>query len=626
MKQKQPHELLIQIYEIISDEEPGEILTSLTDELTQAIVEFHKVKEFKQYKLSDQDVLLIAILWDDQLNSRHPGISPTDLLGRLYSSISDSINDLPVIVKLLNKQVFYTQKKIIKGRVLNYGGGEEVKVEYTKQNLLEHDVSLHRDIVKILLNEFEDIHAETSNPYKNNREFVSDWFSYIEQIEEFSFHSFTQRKYGSTQDESAANDLLKALEWKKRIVNRTKITNKTFPMADVVNEYNLDENENIILMYLLKEEMENNRVDEDDVIKLISADHQEMYQNKSYISEESKLVRNGIVEISENIFFMGNGGSLRISPDITRQIIMKTPINDEERLHQILSGNDIFTLLDPSQTIEDLVLESELKQTITTSLEKYDNIIDDTLNSWGLYNGGTEVVGSVKTNTERGLLMLLHGPPGTGKTFSAGAIANSMGKKLLVTDISKLNSKWVGDSEKNVRRLFTIFERIVRRVDNPPVLLLNEADQFLSKRYENANTSVESMKNAMQNLFLEAFENLKGIMIATTNLRTSMDPAFSRRFHLKLELPKPEATERQKLWKLHLPKTIPGAEKIDTKALATRYKLTGGQIDIIVKNATTEAATRKGKQRKLLQTDLNKYCELEIASTFENNNNRIGFS
>ena len=72
---------------------------------------------------------------------------------------------------------------------------------------------------------------------------------------------------------------------------------------------------------------------------------------------------------------------------------------------------------------------------------------------------------------------ILWGPPGTGKTFASAAIAQALGKKVLVTDMSRIQSMWVGESEKNVRRLFNIFERIVRRTDNPPVLLLNEAEK-----------------------------------------------------------------------------------------------------------------------------------------------------
>ena len=92
-----------------------------------------------------------------------------------------------------------------------------------------------------------------------------------------------------------------------------------------------------------------------------------------------------------------------------------------------------------------------------------------------------------------------------------------------------------------------------------------------------------------------------------------------------LEFPLPEFSERVKLWKLHLPETIPGASEINVKTLAKVYNFTGGQISIIVKNAATEAAGRNGKRRKLTQNDLIKYCEIEAVSMFDRSTGSIGF-
>jgi len=155
--------------------------------------------------------------------------------------------------------------------------------------------------------------------------------------------------------------------------------------------------------------------------------------------------------------------------------------------------------------------------------------------------------------------------------------------------------------------------------------LLNEADQFLTKRGE-AQRSVDRMYNQMQNLFLEAFENFKGVLVCTTNLRDNLDPAFSRRFHLKLEFPFPKFEERKKLWKLHLPDTIPGVAKIDIACLAKHYELSGGQISVVIKNAATEAAGRKSREKILKQEDLKKFCLLELNSSFDNTQKKYGFA
>jgi SpoVK/Ycf46/Vps4 family AAA+-type ATPase len=115
-------------------------------------------------------------------------------------------------------------------------------------------------------------------------------------------------------------------------------------------------------------------------------------------------------------------------------------------------------------------------------------------------------------------------------------------------------------------------------------------------------------------------------MIATTNLQDNIDSAFSRRFHLKLELPMPAKSERERLWGLHLPPSIPRASDVNIEALASSYNLSGGQIKIIIQNAATEAASRRGRARVLKQGDIIKYCMIEMGNGNIKQCNPIGFS
>jgi len=593
-----------------------------SDELIKLSYQITSHPDFTNYTLEHEDILIIASAWFEYVVERKLQFDPIELLNTVFPDRNSCIDQLDRIIVLLKKNILYTRKK----QLLNHRENDSsIQINYYKYFLLENDISFHRSFTRMLLNECEDVSSKYDEPYLNNKEFVTDWFSYVSQLRVFNYCSFAQRQFESELDEDSANDYLKAMEWKERIERRLNKTKEEFPLLDIIDEYRLEHNETIILMYLMKEDMEGSQVDTDEVIGIISRDQHEMYMNRKYLSVESNLIKHGLVELSENIFFRSKGGEVRISPDITRQVIMKTPVNDDERLSQILKGDDIFTLLKPTHGMEDLILPAEMKKTIRVSLSQYRDNVDQTLSSWGLFDGETSVMGKMNKKLEPGLLMLFYGSPGTGKTFAAGTIAHALGKKLLITDISRIQSKWVGDSEKNVRRIFSVFERIVRRTGNPPVLLLNEADQFLSQRVGSMNTSVDVMYNTMQNLFLEAFERLKGIMIATTNLRDNLDLAFSRRFHLKLEFPIPEAKERKMLWKLHLPASIPGSKDINISSLSTSYSLTGGQIAIIVKNAATEAASRKGQSRILKQVDLIKYCEIESASMFDSKFQTIGF-
>jgi len=627
-KNPNPHDIFQQIGSFFphnygENEDPDETRPNIySDELIKLSYEIASHPDFSNYSLEHEDILIISSAWFEHIFERKLQFDPVELLYTIFPDRNSCIEQLDSIVTLLKKNIFYTKKKQL---INTTEQKSSLHIKYFKYNLLENDICFHRSFIRKLLNEYEDVTLKYNEPYESNKEFVADWFTYVEQLREFSYYSFADRRFDAELDENTANDYLKAMEWKERIEQRMENTDQDFPLLDIIDEYKLEHNESVILMYLVKEDMEDSQVSTEEVVDIISRDQHEKYMNKKYISVESKLVKHGLVELSENIFFHSRGGEIRISPDITRQVIMKTPVNDDERLTQILRGDDIFTLLNPAHTMDDLILPKEMKKTIRTSLAQYRDNVDYTLSSWGLFDGGAAVDGKINKKMEPGLLMLFYGSPGTGKTFAAGCIAKVLGKKLLVSDISRIQSKWVGESEKNVRRMFSVFERIVRRTENPPVLLLNEADQFLSKRVGTMNTSVDVMYNTMQNLFLEAFERLKGVMIATTNLRDNLDTAFSRRFHLKLDFPLPEKKERIALWKLHLPASIPGSQDVDVSSLSASYSLTGGQIAIIVKNAATEAASRKGQNRILKQVDLVKYCEIESASMFDNQFSKIGF-
>ena len=119
------------------------------------------------------------------------------------------------------------------------------------------------------------------------------------------------------------------------------------------------------------------------------------------------------------------------------------------------------------------------------------------------------------------------------------------------------------------------------------------------------------MENAIQNIFLEELEDFPGIIILTTNLVDNIDDAYFRRFDVKLEFHRPDYECRLKLWKLHLPESIPGAAEIDCEYMARAFDLSGGQISLVVRNACSEAITRSGNERRLTQDDLVRYAREE---------------
>ncbi len=112
---------------------------------------------------------------------------------------------------------------------------------------------------------------------------------------------------------------------------------------------------------------------------------------------------------------------------------------------------------------------------------------------------------------------------------------------------------YIGESEKNVRNIFDKYNEIKEQTKTEPILLLNEADQFLSSRSSGTGSSADKMHNQMQNIFLEQIERFDGILIATTNLLENLDKAFSRRFNYKIEFVKPNHEQRVELWKKLIP-------------------------------------------------------------------------
>ncbi len=170
-----------------------------------------------------------------------------------------------------------------------------------------------------------------------------------------------------------------------------------------------------------------------------------------------------------------------------------------------------------------------------------------------------------------------------GKTMTAYSWAKSLKRQVLSFDCSKILSMYVGESEKNVRKIFDTYYDLTLKTKTEPILFLNEADQFLSSRSSGINSSADQMHNQMQNIFLEQIENFRGILIATTNLLENIDAAFSRRFNYKIEFKKPSREQRELLWDKMLPKNAPYEKDFDSKKLS-EYDLTGGQINLIIKN------------------------------------------
>jgi SpoVK/Ycf46/Vps4 family AAA+-type ATPase len=181
--------------------------------------------------------------------------------------------------------------------------------------------------------------------------------------------------------------------------------------------------------------------------------------------------------------------------------------------------------------------------------------------------------------TARGVTALFSGSPGTGKTMVAGVIARDLGLDLYRVDVSRITSKWIGETEKNLGSLFDAAE------DGQVMLLFDEADSLFAKRTE-VKSSVDRYSNMEVNYLLQRLDSFDGIAILTTNFGTSIDPAFMRRLTYRLTFPFPDDDMREQLWRTLLPPQVPVQGRLHFAKLAQKFRLSGGYI----RNATLRAA------------------------------------
>jgi DNA polymerase III delta prime subunit len=221
------------------------------------------------------------------------------------------------------------------------------------------------------------------------------------------------------------------------------------------------------------------------------------------------------------------------------------------------------------------------------------------------------------SNFRCGFACLFYGAPGTGKTETAMQLARQTGRDVVQVNFAQIKSKWVGDSEKNIKQVFDNYRAKVRESKIAPILLFNEADAVIGIRQEGAQGAVEKMENSIQNIILQEMETLDGIMIATTNLAQNLDKAFERRFLYKIKFDKPTVEARMSIWR----EMIPSLTEDEAHTLSSIYEFSGGQIENIARRNAIGTILH-GNEASTLD-NLIAYCNDERLDT--KTQKRIGF-
>lgn len=176
-----------------------------------------------------------------------------------------------------------------------------------------------------------------------------------------------------------------------------------------------------------------------------------------------------------------------------------------------------------------------------------------------------------KLSLGKGLNVVFAGPSGTGKTMSAEIIAKELSMDLYKIDLSSMVSKYIGETEKNLEKIFN------EAGDSSAILFFDEADSLFGKRSE-VKDAHDRYANIETSYLLQKMEEYDGIVVLATNLRKNLDEAFVRRMHFMIEFPFPEEEDRLEIWRKAFPKEVPMGENVDLRFMARQFKLAGGNI------------------------------------------------
>ncbi|EPW1224612.1 AAA family ATPase [Campylobacter upsaliensis] len=507
-------------------------------------------------------------------------------LCKSYVCASASVSAFSLLVGLFGEKDYvyldYLEdlKGLIKRGFVTSGSGffkniDSNKLSNSKLVLLQSELSLSQYFL-----DFIDSKTSFKVPkikaYGAYLEYLRDEFLRVELYEKLSF---------ARHSEYYAVLKSHIKEFEKYIKECLKLSKFHNVLNAIFKEHALNAKEQILFLALLKEEYtlshENSSTREQNaLLNLISENELELRQNKKLLEDDSKLLN--LIEYDEYLNAFGElSKSFFISDEVLERVINSpTKQNQKLKLESLVKEQEIFELIEPNIDINDIIMPENTKELLSNILKQKDKKVLERLSLWG-----------IKSSKNIEAKIIFYGPPGTGKTMSAFGVAKAMKKAVLSFDCSKILSKWVGESEQNVRKIFDTYKNIANSCKQSPILLLNEADQFLSTRIEGGSGS-DKMHNQMQNIFLEQIERFSGVLIATTNFLESLDSAFSRRFDLKIEFKKPDFKDRLKMWEKFLPQNADFEEAFELETLA-KYELSGAQILMVVKNTALKTAISK---------------------------------
>lgn len=256
---------------------------------------------------------------------------------------------------------------------------------------------------------------------------------------------------------------------------------------------------------------------------------------------------------------------------------------------------ELFTAISPEVRFEDVYINENEKNSIWNAITilRYKEKL---FNEWNL---GSNTKGT------RAVALNFYGAPGTGKTMMAEAIGNYLNKKVLKVNYAQLESKYVGETPKNIKLVFQ------KAMEQDAILVFDEADSFLGKRLTNITQSADYGVNITRSVMLMELEHFDGVVIFTTNLIKNYDEAFKRRILASIEFKLPDVNGRLFLWRKLLGSYVPLASDVCIKDLAEKYdNLSGADIKDIILYAAIKALREQGERAAITASDIDSSVKL----------------
>ena len=562
---------------------------------------------FKDYNLDETDMQIINSLFNSLMNGED-GIRATKILKHIDKNKTAAFRDIKRIMRLKQHGIIET------------GRHSEDDMENIGA-LLRSRLQLTDSFINRIYNKDkpdDDTETDTKEAYKDNLEYLSDQFERIRILKEINSAIRRNRENrGAVAGKNQTEDP-KKLEGK--IAERLSRANEIFPFEEFKKKKKLNRKEELIILAMLEQEMlYNGQYSIDDLLDIISQTPYERLVDIRLFQKDGRLIREKIIETGAITTFTRSKRieSIKLNDGVKAKLFGEKKRQKREKF----KGDRFFETIKPSVPFDKVILHPKTSEELSIAIEKIEGNAADLLREWGIKNN--LLFAETGKKRRQPVVMLFHGPPGTGKTLAANAIAYRLGREIITFDCSNILSKWVGESEQNTRKVFDKYKAISKGRKNSPVLLLNEADQFLHRRI-NATRSTDHMYNQMQNIFLEQLEKFEGMLIATTNLIENLDSAFSRRFHHKIEFRRPGSEERLKLWQIHIPEKTPLSDDVSLQHLAEHYDLSGGQIAVVIQNAAVRAVRTGNKE--VYMADFITACNEEMRGNFdERARSKVGF-